>query len=220
MALITPGPAVKPGPFGLAADWLPPCLHLESDVAVQVASETDDVTKHLVGNVVREEPAHVGELTGMLDQRREHVVLQAGGRALDPAQLRRRRQQLRRHLAEERVGVGDLRHGVLRSLGVGDGHRAGRLLDLGQAFGVDGRVNDQLHERFVLLFVSLDRCEAAETTILCTDRAASERVSARANGGCRSRPGCRRDSRLPAGRPTGQSCRSIQWLRHAGPLHC
>ena len=73
---------------------------------MQVAGEADDVAHHLVGDHVGEQPAHVGQRAGMLDQLGEDVMLQAGGRRLHPAQPAGGGQQRRRDLAEEGVGVG------------------------------------------------------------------------------------------------------------------
>ena len=53
---------------------------------VEVAGEAQHVAEHVVRNDVGIQPPHVGELAGVLDERGEDVMLQAGGGRLDPAQ--------------------------------------------------------------------------------------------------------------------------------------
>ena len=95
-----------------SADGRPVPLLLLADVRVQVPREAEDVPQHLIGDHVREEPAHVRELAGMIDQGREEVVFKTGGRRLHPAQVLRCRQQFRGQLAEKGIGIGNFVLGV------------------------------------------------------------------------------------------------------------
>src|SRR5262245_14436184 len=67
--------------------WSPMVMQLVADVRMQVASEADDVAHDLVGDHVREEPAHVGQYTGMLDECRKQIVFQTGRKRLYPPQF-------------------------------------------------------------------------------------------------------------------------------------
>ena len=65
----------------------PAVFGLLPDVAVKVSSETQDEPHHVVGDDIREQPPHVGQRAGVLDQFGEYIVLQAGRGGLDPFQL-------------------------------------------------------------------------------------------------------------------------------------
>ena len=145
MALTTPGPVAKATrppspPTGAHA-----ALRLLKDVAVQVAGEAEDVADHLIGDHVGEEAAHVGQHARMGDQFGEEVVFEADGRRLHPAQAAGGGQQRRRDLAEEGVGVRHVGQGLRLGRGVDHDHGTGRLRDAGQAFRLDGRVDDEFH---------------------------------------------------------------------------
>ena len=107
----TRGSQDKARASGLPARRFPVRLELLPDVAGKIAGEAEDIAEDMVGDDVGIEPAHIGELAGVVHQRREHVVLQAGGGRLHPTQAARRRQQRGRELSEKGVGFGDLPHG-------------------------------------------------------------------------------------------------------------
>src|SRR6185295_17904250 len=81
----------------------------------------------------------------MLHERREHVVLEARRGRLYPAESTRGREEVRRELAEEGVGVGDGRARLALVLGVDDGHGAGRFRYPREALRLDGGMDDELH---------------------------------------------------------------------------
>jgi hypothetical protein len=105
----------------------------------------------MVGDHVGVQAAHVGEHARMLDQFREHVMLQAGRRRLHPAQPPRGRQERRRDLAKECVRVGDglQRLGLVRC--VHDHHLSRRRADLGQAISFDCRMDYQFERHGIAL---------------------------------------------------------------------
>ncbi len=75
------------GASRFSADRLPMAGALLVAVEVQVPREGEDEAHHVIGDHVRIQTAHVAQAAGMLDERVEHVVLEAGRRGLHPAQL-------------------------------------------------------------------------------------------------------------------------------------
>ena len=129
-------------PFGL----LVAVLDLPADVGVQVPGEAEHIAHHLVGDHVAEQPPHVGHDARVLDQGREHVVLQAGRERLDPAEPVGPLEHLGRDLAEEPVGPRHRRDRIGRSRRV-DHHRPRRgPMEGMQAVGLDGGMDDELHD--------------------------------------------------------------------------
>ena len=93
-------------------------------------------------------PRHVAQLTGMRDQLVEQVMFEARCGRLHPAQLGCVREERRRDLAEERVGVDDLRECVGVVVRVDDRHCACGAHDLVQSLVVDWWKYQELHGAF------------------------------------------------------------------------
>ena len=118
------GPGGEVGPSRFSADRLPVAGALLVAVEMQVSREGEDEAHHVIGDHVRVQAAHVAQAAGMLDERVEHVVLEAGRRGLHPAQLFGAREERRRDLAEKGVGVGDLFERLGLVVGIDDAHGA------------------------------------------------------------------------------------------------
>ena len=102
----------------------------------------NQVSHDLIRDHVGEQAAHVRQGAGVGDQFGEEVVLEARRRRLHPAEARRAREEVRRDLAEEAVGVA---HVVRGRDAVLDAHRPGGPDDGGEALGIDRGVDDQVH---------------------------------------------------------------------------
>jgi hypothetical protein len=139
-----PGREVHAGRF--AAGGVPTPGRLPTNIKVQVAGEAEQIAQHLVGDDVGENSPHVGQQARMVDQRGKHVMLEAGRRRLHPAEPAGGRQQRRRQLAEEGVGIDDFTLCQGRIDHVGDLHWAGRRHDLFEPLLLNSRVNDELHK--------------------------------------------------------------------------
>ena len=128
-----------------SADRLPMPGPLLVAVQVQVPCEAQHEPQHVVGDHVGVKAAHVAQPARMLDERVEHVVLEAGRRGLHPAQLSGPLQQGRSDLAEEGVGIDDLgqRRGFVGR--VDDRHGPRGLANQRQPPVFDGRKENELH---------------------------------------------------------------------------
>ena len=132
-------------PRRLPADRGPFPFELLADVDVQVAGEAEDVTHHLVGDHVREQPAHVGQHARVLDQFREQVVFQAGRERLHPPQPAGRGQNPRADLPQEGIGIGRPPNGLSLVGGVDKGGRGCRCPESRKPVGINRRVDDDFH---------------------------------------------------------------------------
>ena len=128
---------------GDTADGLPDRMGLLTNVAMQVAGETEYEAEHMVGDDIVEQAAHICELAGVIGQFRKNVVLQAGSGGLHPFQFFSRSQQIGSDLAEERLGVSDFCERFVQILGVDDFQFVRNALEAGESSGVDGRIDDK-----------------------------------------------------------------------------
>ncbi len=143
------GRAVKEiGAADFAADRLPSMPLLPVAIEMQVPREGEHEAHHVIGDDVGEQAPHVAQHAGVRDQLIEQVMLEARRRRLHPAEPTGAREQRRRDLAEERVGVDDLSERVGVVLCVDDRHCAGGVHDLRESFVVDWWKYQELHDEF------------------------------------------------------------------------
>ena len=87
ISLTKDGPATKSEPSLFSADRLPVAGSLLVAVKMQVPREGEHEAHHVIGDHVGEKSPHVAQPAGMLDERVEHVMFEAGRRRLHPAQM-------------------------------------------------------------------------------------------------------------------------------------
>ena len=133
----------------LAADGLIAPLRLTPDVDVQIPGEGEDVTHHLIGDDVSEEPSHVSEHARVIDQGWKDVVLKAHGERLDPLQLVGFRQHFGLDFTQKRRSTGDRLNRRFGINGVNPRRRRGDALQHFQSLVFDGRMNQVFHEALV-----------------------------------------------------------------------
>ncbi len=128
-----------------AADRLPMMVALAVAVQVEISRETQNKTHHVVSDHVGKQAPHVAQHAGMLDECVEQVMLETGGRRLDPAQFSRALEQARSDLPEKCVGLDDLFERFCFIVRVHDGHFSRRMHDLRKSLRFDWGKYQQLH---------------------------------------------------------------------------
>jgi hypothetical protein len=113
---------------------------------MQVPGEAEDVAHHLVGDHVAEETSHVGHDARMVDQGREHVMLQADRERLDPSKAVGLFEDLGRDLPEKSIRARDRGDGLLDGRSIDPARPWSSPLQGGKAVVFDGRMDHDFHD--------------------------------------------------------------------------
>src|SRR6266496_3555139 len=130
----------------LAPQHVPNALHLLPQIEVKVLRKAQDESKNMIGDDVAEDAAHVGYDHRRGDQVGKQKLLHARRRRLHPAQLLGGREQRRREVAEQRIGVSDLAQRLVVIGRVDDRHRRRGVNDFRQPRVRDRWMDKQFHE--------------------------------------------------------------------------